>query len=256
MKRPCERLHGPSGECSSSSMPPAHRARCSRGSRCRRPGRVAARVRLRSKLEGAATSGMSIMCFVGSGRRGSTGQKERFRSGISPTLNHHFVITTEPLKSRSDAAAAPERGPNRRQAWQPCRSTQSSAKSACATACRASDTILPTERKKEWIRDALRRRPARDRGRLVRAAAAAAAAGRHGRGAGLCQDAARPVRFGAGAQPEGRRARARPACRPDAAAAVRQPRAQPGEPAQDARRGGRRTRPHPRRPRCRRLARR
>ena len=39
-------------------------------------------------------------------------------------------------------------------------------------------------------------------------------------------------------------------------AAVGQPRAQPGEPAQDAGRGGRRSRPHPRRARCGRLARR
>ena len=94
------------------------------------------------------------------------------------------------------------------------------------------------------------RRPVRDRGRLVRPAQADAPARRHGRGAGLREDARRPVRFGAGAEPEGRRARARRRCRPHAAAAVGEPRAQPGEPAQDAGRGRRRARPHPRRARC------
>ena len=59
---------------------------------------------------------------------------------------------------------------------------------------------------------------------------------------------------GAGAQPQGRRARARRRRRPDARAAVGQPRAQPGQPAQDARRGGRRGRADPRRARRRRLA--
>jgi hydroxymethylglutaryl-CoA lyase len=53
------------------------------------------------------------------------------------------------------------------------------------------------------------RRPARDRGRLLRAGAPAAATGRHRRSAGLRQDPARPARLGAGAQPEGRRARHR-----------------------------------------------
>ena len=119
----------------------------------------------------------------------------------------------------------------------------SSAKSACATACRASSTILPTERKKrEWIGAALRRRPARDRSRLVRAGATSAATRRHRRARRLREDAAGPLRLGAGAESEGRRARHRHAGRSDARAAVREPRAQPRQPAQDARRSRRRSR--------------
>ena len=106
----------------------------------------------------------------------------------------------------------------------------------------------------EWIRDALRRRPARDRGRLVRA------------GAACCRSSptrAELVAFAKtlpglfvsvlvpnlkGAERAHRR-RGRPAAR----AAVGEPCAQPRQPAQDARRGGRRGRPDPRRARRRRL---
>ncbi len=95
-------------------------------------------------------------------------------------------------------------------------------------------------------------RPARDRGGLVRARAPAAPAGRHRRGAGPCQDAARAGGLGAGAEPEGSRARHRLRCRPAGRAPVGQPRAQPGQPAQDARRGGGRGGAHPRAARRRR----
>ena len=85
----------------------------------------------------------------------------------------------------------------------------------------------------------VRRRPARDRGRLVRAAQADAAAGRHRRAGGARPHAARAHGVGAGAQPEGRRASHRIGRARDAAAAVGQPRAQPGEPEAHTRRGGR-----------------
>ena len=100
----------------------------------------------------------------------------------------------------------------------------------------------------------LRRRSARDRGRLVRAGATAAATGRHRRTGRLREDAAGPVRLGAGAEP----ARA-PSARSNRGAdlmlraAVGEPRAQPRQPAQDARRGGRRSRAHSRGARRRRL---
>ena len=83
-------------------------------------------------------------------------------------------------------------------------------------------------------------RAARDRGRLVRPGAPAAAARRH-RGAGrLREDAAGPLRLGARAEPQGRRARDRKRRRPDARAALGEPRAQPRQPAQDAGRRRRR----------------
>ena len=98
-----------------------------------------------------------------------------------------------------------------------------------------------------------RRRPARDRGRVVRAAAAAAATGRH-RGTGrLRAHAAGPRRLGAGAEPEGRAAGDRERRALDAAAAVGEPCPQPGQPAQGARRRGGRDRGDPRRARCGRL---
>ena len=95
----------------------------------------------------------------------------------------------------------------------------------------------------------LRRRPARDRGRLVRSGAPAAAARRYRRAGRLRQDAARPVRVGAGAESQGRGARDRIRRRPDAAAAVGEPCAQPRQPAQDAGRRGAGDRAHPRRAR-------
>ena len=114
-------------------------------------------------------------------------------------------------------------------------------------------TVLPTERKIEWIRGAYAAGQREiEVGSFVPAHLLPQLA-----------DTAELVAFaktlpgllglGAGAQPQGRRARHRRRGRPAAGAAVREPRAQPRQPAQDARRSDRRVRPDPRRARRRRL---
>ena len=113
-------------------------------------------------------------------------------------------------------------------------------------------TILPTARKQEWIRDAYAAGqreievgsfvPARLLPQLADTAEV------------LAYAKTLPGLFASVLVPnlKGARARDRRRRRPDAGAAVGQPRAQPRQPAQDARRSGRGSGAHSRRARCRR----